>query len=830
MNSSCSSDRILSVLTKGETYVVVQATDFGVATVTLFSENNRTDVIRVTVPVQDITLPPPPSSLQTPNGSRGSIGTRVGWQLPQSVVSQEEFFSYRDPSDSGVHEIQIKSLKPLYIPEPRPFRFLDRIFYEYDRKRRFVFRVGDTDATLEGFKTAGSIRGARADFPAANRHYYLVAGLARAGVKDFFWGEKSTPVVGTGGSYELSQAFRLNGHLVGFEKNDLIGISESGFETMVALNYKNNLITPASLRLWSDKRFRSALDVAMGIQLAPVSLSGSFMRTPADFGAYSLPTRFGSDQNSYSLSASLDPQSFWRAGLSVSDSRAITIQDQSPGNSRLKAGSASADFSPTTSLNLGLNASYYQSGFTPYTSGSSATETSQRIQSRNEYAFSPVNGVTLTAERTLFQSSRLALDYENLTFTSGWKRNFSHLTSDYLELEGGASRFRYPASPVLDGSYLLARATVSLGLDWIQLLGVAQNEIRFLGGGKNYTFRLQASALFSPSVRHELKVSVANNFEWYSRIYSQSRSLILAYVYRFGTAVPEQSLFSRFRSYELKGHVFLDENSNGHWEPEDSPFVGAEIGLGNDSGAVETRLTDSQGAFAFRGLSRGTWKVSLKDLGAHTFARLVTPSPRLVDLSSEDFHNADFVFSDQAEISGAVFSDLNGNAKADPTDPILGSLEIRYRQAGEVAWKTVGVQDGHFLLRRLKPGLYEIGASPATLPPGFRVAGDGIRQIEVTSRAILRIDFGLLPERSVHGILFWDTNKNRVFDAGEKGIDGVMVEFLGLKTMTGDGGRFIFRHLPSGEGKVRYGRSQSEPVRLRDDPASILNVFVPVDR
>ncbi|MBI1860480.1 MAG: hypothetical protein HYR96_06145 [Deltaproteobacteria bacterium] len=205
-------------------------------------------------------------------------------------------------------------------------------------------------------------------------------------------------------------------------------------------------------------------------------------------------------------------------------------------------------------------------------------------------------------------------------------------------------------------------------------------------------------------------------------------------------------------------------------------------------------------------------------------ARLITDSERSVQVRQGERSVHDFVLSDRAEIRGVVFDDIHRDGKLVGDSPRVPMAAVLWRD-GSGREGRAETEGGRFRVTGLSEGQVELRVDPASLPSGFTVR-ESVKVMAGASR-IENITIAVLAERSVSGRLFLDPKGTHTWDPSKIGIDGVKLKLGPFRAVTGEGGQFIFRHLPPVEGVVSFGDCKSSSVRLGVEPKTIQDVWVP---
>jgi len=300
----------------------------------------------------------------------------------------------------------------------------------------------------------------------------------------------------------------------------------------------------------------------------------------------------------------------------------------------------------------------------------------------------------------------------------------------------------------------------------------------------------------------------------------------------------------------IKVNLYRDVNNNGAYDPGVDAFV-------------RTATTDATGAYLFSGLGDGPYVVQVDTSstvtspydGTFTLAAAThatydensgTSSPdgvTAVTLSGGAAHlTADFGYNWTGTIGDYVWWDVNHNGMQDDgATPIANAVVLLYFDANgngildlangdyQVAYTTTDAS-GIYHFDNLPPGrylvdVYEDSFNPnpgvrETVPttPNIRVVNLGAGQ------SVLTADFGYYVGAKVEGNVFWDKDRNGLFDGGDSGLSPVTVTLTGtdkdgntisLSTTTDSSGHFAFV-VPEGDYTLSYSTSQTSSMGYPD--------------
>ena len=220
-------------------------------------------------------------------------------------------------------------------------------------------------------------------------------------------------------------------------------------------------------------------------------------------------------------------------------------------------------------------------------------------------------------------------------------------------------------------------------------------------------------------------------------------------------------------------------------------------------------ITVDSGSYSISETVPSGWSLTNSSCDSGTPSSFSVPSNGSVTCT---FNNAK-----KGQVRGIIFKDVNGNELKDPGEPILQAWTV-YADLNNNGLKDPGEPedgtnvDGSYSLP-LAPGNYTIREVPQlgwiiTKPVG------GKYTVTITSGLVISgNDFGNFIPGSISGIVFRDTNGNRIRDAGEIGLSGWTIYLdlnhdglkeLGEPTAVTDSyGKYQFTDLRAGSYDVR---------------------------
>ena len=291
---------------------------------------------------------------------------------------------------------------------------------------------------------------------------------------------------------------------------------------------------------------------------------------------------------------------------------------------------------------------------------------------------------------------------------------------------------------------------------------------------------------------------------------------------------------------EVKVHVFLDHNHNGHKNKYDTAFSGATVELlfcdpdsPEGNGLVGIAQTDEDGMAAFTNVPTGTCMIRCalpEGYGFGNFEQFGKLNSSCMQRSSSRTQSSDtFVMGEngffetgisveeQCGISGRIWQDENENGLHDED---VGMAELTIEMEGVkngMVYRTVTDAKGHYQFHQLRSGYYWMNI---ILPPGYITTvssrdgssvygtpGDYVirKQINLNDNGVYlsEQDIGVCKSNRMTVTCFVDVDGNGIRSAEEKVFNGAELtlsrgrQTVGRKTV--EDGECVFTELLPGE-------------------------------
>jgi uncharacterized repeat protein (TIGR01451 family)/fimbrial isopeptide formation D2 family protein len=314
--------------------------------------------------------------------------------------------------------------------------------------------------------------------------------------------------------------------------------------------------------------------------------------------------------------------------------------------------------------------------------------------------------------------------------------------------------------------------------------------------------------------------------------------------------------FGELADAGLGDRVWLDRNGDGVQE-EGEPGIGdvqVYLDLNNDGvrdAGEPVTTTNALGQYFFSNLPGGTYTVRVVtttlptginqtyDLDGATVTPHAATAPLTTGATRTD---VDFGYRGTASIGDRVWLDRDGDGVQETGEPGLSGVIVYLDLNGNGvrdADEPFAVTDatGNYLIDGLPAGTYTVRVVTTTLPTGinqtYDLDGVGtpgvVTGVTLTSgEARTNVDFGYRGTASIGDRVWNDANANGIQDAGETGVDGVVVALydstgaLLITTTTDLNGNYLFDNLPAGTYTVGVGATPGRNISPRgagSDPA-----------
>lgn len=258
----------------------------------------------------------------------------------------------------------------------------------------------------------------------------------------------------------------------------------------------------------------------------------------------------------------------------------------------------------------------------------------------------------------------------------------------------------------------------------------------------------------------------------------------------------------------------------------------------SDDNLIATTMTDSNGNYLFTDVPTGDYYVAV-DVDTLPDGLVASPGSytgaEINLLSGESHLDADFGYvpaTGTAVIGDFIWADANGDGIQDPGEIGIASVTVTLKDSnGDTVAATTTGPDGSYYFTNVDPGTYTVVVDTANFEPGGPLDGytvtSGLESEGAnTSRAITvladdvitNVDFGYDNPTlwSISDRLWYDADRDGLFDAGESGIGGVAVNLLDedgnviATVITNPDGTFTFSGVPNGNYTIQIADNTNQ--------------------
>ena len=263
------------------------------------------------------------------------------------------------------------------------------------------------------------------------------------------------------------------------------------------------------------------------------------------------------------------------------------------------------------------------------------------------------------------------------------------------------------------------------------------------------------------------------------------------------------------QTYSISGYVFNDTDRNGIYDFYDNG-LNWSVCVNDDKGLPISSTSALNGYYSFGGLSPGNY--ALYDRFANSNWTNSTPQfvqVTIVASSIIDLNFGNYLTSTPPvyTISGLVFNDTNKNGIFDTGEPSLSSWYIElYNSSGALVSQTVTSGSGEYYFSGLPNGSYRV---IEYYDPPWVNTTPRIMYVTVTNQSLENINFGnyynltVVETYTISGLVFNDTNKNGIYDAGDPPLPGWTIKYTNSTgyteaALTDSQGKYSFINIPKG--------------------------------
>ena len=287
--------------------------------------------------------------------------------------------------------------------------------------------------------------------------------------------------------------------------------------------------------------------------------------------------------------------------------------------------------------------------------------------------------------------------------------------------------------------------------------------------------------------------------------------------------------FGYVPDYFIKGTIYRDGNRSGALDTDEKLYEGVTVNLVDaDGNVVATTTTDEKGNYSFDKLPAGTYSVKvvqdgpiagLEQTGDPDATKDNASEPITLNNDNPSKTDVNFGYVNNNSLSGTVYRDDSRNGDQDGTEPGYSGVTVQLLDKdGNVVGTTTTDKDGNYSFSKLPDGTYSVKVvKDGELADTEQTEDPDANKDNASEPVTLgednpskdNIDFGYVPDYSIHGLVYRDGDRSESHGAGEKGYANQTVELrdkdgkVVATTTTDANGAYSFEKLPAGDYTVK---------------------------
>ena len=281
--------------------------------------------------------------------------------------------------------------------------------------------------------------------------------------------------------------------------------------------------------------------------------------------------------------------------------------------------------------------------------------------------------------------------------------------------------------------------------------------------------------------------------------------------------------------YFIKGTIYRDGNRSGALDTDEKLYEGVTVNLVDaDGNVVATTTTDEKGNYSFDKLPAGTYSVKvvkdgpiagLEQTGDPDATKDNASEPITLNNDNPSKTDVNFGYVNNNSLSGTVYRDDSRNGDQDGTEPGYSGVTVQLLDKdGQVIATTTTDANGKYSFSKLPDGTYSVKVvKDGELADTEQTEDPDANKDNASEPVTLgednpskdNIDFGYVPDYSIHGLVYRDGDRSESHGAGEKGYANQTVELrdkdgkVVATTTTDENGAYSFEKLPAGDYTVK---------------------------
>ena len=322
--------------------------------------------------------------------------------------------------------------------------------------------------------------------------------------------------------------------------------------------------------------------------------------------------------------------------------------------------------------------------------------------------------------------------------------------------------------------------------------------------------------------------------------------------------IKENVNFGYISNNSISGTVYRDDNRSNSLNGGEAGYPEQTVQLLDKDGKVTaTTKTDANGNYSFDNLPEGTYSVkvvqdgpiaSLEQTGDPDASKDNASEPITLNNDNPSKTDVNFGYVNNNSLSGTVYRDDSRNGDQDGTEPGYSGVTVQLLDKdGNVVATTTTDANGKYSFSKLPAGTYSVKVvKDGELADTEQTEDPDANKDNASEPVTLgednpskdHIDFGYVPDYSIHGLVYRDGDRNETHGATEKGYANQTVELrdkdgkVVATTTTDENGAYSFEKLPAGSYRVKVvkdgalaGLDQTEdPDSTKDSTSGVISL------
>ena len=287
--------------------------------------------------------------------------------------------------------------------------------------------------------------------------------------------------------------------------------------------------------------------------------------------------------------------------------------------------------------------------------------------------------------------------------------------------------------------------------------------------------------------------------------------------------------FGYIANNSINGTIYRDGDRDGKKGDTEGRYSGVTVQLlDKDGKVIATATTDKDGKYSFEHLPDGTYSVKVVKDGVLTDTDQTGDPDNKLDNASEPITldeknptkgDVDFGYVPNNTIKGTVYRDDNRDKTINGDEPGLERVSVQLLDEDGKVLQTLDTDaDGNYAFQHLPDGKYTVKVVRSSSIKDYDQTEDPDATVDETSAVYTmgpehslqeKVNFGYVPDYSIAGRVYRDSDKSGSYTDGEETFSGVTVDLLDkdgnvvATTTTDKDGKYSFEKLPAGTYRVK---------------------------